>query len=115
MGVGEGEMAYTNTHIHIYTYTNTPPLNPQSQTPIPTIHPSPQTRIMAVPAIFAFYCAWVVAMLLRPFFVFVLACLLWNAPFTMLKMRMVADTFLYMVSGEREGGAGGLGPNALRR
>ena len=61
---------------------------------------------MAVPAIFAFYCAWVVAMLLRPFFVFVLACLLWNAPFTMLKMRMVADTFLYMVSGEREGGLG---------
>ncbi|GMH54407.1 hypothetical protein TrRE_jg3086 [Triparma retinervis] len=52
--------------------------------------------IMAMPAIFAFYCAWVVAMLLRPFFVFVLACLLWNAPFTLLKLRMVADTFLYM-------------------
>lgn len=35
-------------------------------------------------------------MLLRPLFVFILACLLWNAPFTVLKLRMVADTFMYM-------------------
>eukprot|EP00520_Triparma_pacifica_P015578 CAMPEP_0118652490 /NCGR_PEP_ID=MMETSP0785-20121206/11346_1 /TAXON_ID=91992 /ORGANISM="Bolidomonas pacifica, Strain CCMP 1866" /LENGTH=347 /DNA_ID=CAMNT_0006545011 /DNA_START=43 /DNA_END=1082 /DNA_ORIENTATION=- len=52
--------------------------------------------MLALPAVFAFYIAWVIAMLLRPMFVFVLACLLWNAPFTILKMRMVADTFLYM-------------------
>jgi len=56
----------------------------------------PLNSIMALPALFTFYVAWVIAMLLRPLFVFILACLLWNAPFTVLKLRMVADTFMYM-------------------
>jgi hypothetical protein len=52
--------------------------------------------VFALPLFFAFYIAWVIAMLLRPFVVVAIGCCLWNAPVAMLKAKMTAQGFLYM-------------------
>ena len=54
-------------------------------------------RIVALPALAAFYCMWVIAMVLRPVIILCLACLLWNAPYTIVKARMLWESVLYMV------------------